>query len=68
MRIIVIGSNGQLGWELCRRGKQHGFEIIGKDLPNFDITDQNAVRETIIGCNASLVINASAYTADLPPR
>ena len=63
MRIIVIGSNGQLGWELCRIGKQHGFDIIARDLPNFDITDRNAVRETITDCNASLVINASAYTA-----
>ena len=63
MRIIVIGSKGQLGWELCRRGKQHGFNIIARDLPIFDITDRNAIRKTITESNASLVINASAYTA-----
>ncbi|MBW2169282.1 MAG: sugar nucleotide-binding protein, partial [Deltaproteobacteria bacterium] len=38
MKILVIGANGQLGWELCRKGIEEGFDIIPLDLPDFDIT------------------------------
>ena len=63
MKILIIGANGQLGWELCRRGKIKGFEPVPLDLPEFDITDQSSVQHQVGQANASLVINASAYTA-----
>jgi len=64
MKITVIGSNGQLGWELCRRGKAHGFEVIPLDIPYFDITDPATVEKAVNNHDdISLVINASAYTA-----
>lgn len=63
MKIIVIGSNGQLGWELCRRAKPHGFEVIPLDIPEFDVADPILVRKAVNNPDVSLVINASAYTA-----
>ena len=63
MKILVIGSNGQLGWELCGRGKTHGFEVIPLDIPEFDVTDPVAVKKAVNSPDISLVINASAYTA-----
>jgi len=63
MKILVIGSNGQLGWELCKRGKTHGFKIIPLDIPDFDITNPAAVKNVVNQPGVSLVINASAYTA-----
>ena len=63
MKILVTGSNGQLGWELCKRGKSHGFDIIPADIPEFDITDPAAVKAVVNQPDVSLVINASAYTA-----
>ncbi len=63
MKILIIGSNGQLGWELCRRAGQHGFEFDSKDIPEFDITDREAVNETLKKSAADTIINASAYTA-----
>jgi dTDP-4-dehydrorhamnose reductase len=63
MVILVIGSNGQLGWELCTRGGQRGFDIIDLDLPAFDITDPDAVKEEVSQSGVSLIINAAAYTA-----
>ncbi len=63
MKILVIGSNGQLGWELCRRGKNNGFDITPLDIPEFDITDPVAVNKAVKQPDISLVINASAYTA-----
>lgn len=63
MKLLVIGAQGQLGWEVCRRAENLGFDIIPLDLPEFDITDQSAIKKTIGCSNASLVINAAAYTA-----
>ena len=63
MKILAIGSNGQLGWELCTRGKNHGFDITPLDIPEFDITDHAVVKKAVKQPDISLVINASAYTA-----
>jgi len=63
MKILITGSNGQLGWELCKRGKSHGFNIISADIPEFDITDPAAVKAIVNQPGIFLVINASAYTA-----
>lgn len=62
-KLTVTGSNGQLGWELSRRAKFFGFDIIPLDLPGFDITDTAAVMDTVKTSDADLVINAAAYTA-----
>ena len=63
MRILITGSKGQLGWELERRGWRHGLETIAYDIDELDITDREAVEETIYQGGLSLVVNAAAYTA-----
>src|SRR3990172_7738385 len=40
MKVVVTGSGGQLGTELCR---QLGREAVGLDLPEFDLTDRDRV-------------------------
>jgi len=62
-KLLVIGGKGQLGWELCRRGEHFGFDMIGLDLPDFDITDPLGIDEALSKKDVSLVINAAAYTA-----
>ena len=61
--LLVIGSKGQLGWELERQGSDFEFNIIGIDVDELDITDSAAVETTLKNMNLSLVINAAAYTA-----
>ena len=63
MKVVVIGANGQLGWEVCRRGEKQGFDIVSLDLPEFDITEPLAVKKAVSQAGISLVINAAAYTA-----
>ena len=63
MKLLVIGSKGQLGWELERRGARAGFEVTGVDLPEFDITDHGHSVRAIQAVGPAMVINASAYTA-----
>lgn len=63
MRIIIFGSNGQLGWSLMRCLQRTDFKVRGGDLPDHDICNQDQVRSIIRKEHADLVINASAYTA-----
>ncbi len=58
--ILVTGSQGLLGWELCR---QLGQDAVGLDLPEFDVTDPRRVTQRIEELAPRAVINAAAYTA-----
>jgi dTDP-4-dehydrorhamnose reductase len=60
---LVTGSNGQLGWEICRQGTERGFSIIPLDIPEFDIRDLAAVHRAVSGSQSDIVVNCSAYTA-----
>lgn len=63
MKVLVIGANGQLGWELIRRGARKGLEMVGLDLPEIDITKPTSVKTAMDQTGFALVINAAAYTA-----
>lgn len=62
MRIIVTGSEGQLGTDVVAELKRRGHEVIGADLPETDITDKNAVEEFVEKANAEAVIHCAAFT------
>jgi dTDP-4-dehydrorhamnose reductase len=59
MPIAITGSGGQLGGELCR---QLGGAAIALDLPEFDLTDPNHVRQTLAQLRPQAVINTAAFT------
>ena len=61
--LIIIGSNGQLGWELVRRGRRNGFDVLAVDYPEIDITDPASIKARIPSRACGCVINAAAYTA-----
>lgn len=63
MKIAVIGSNGQLGWELVGRGQRKGFKVLAVDYPEIDITDPASIKARIPPKGTACVINAAAYTA-----
>jgi len=63
MKILLTGANGQLGWELSRRGARNGSDILALDRATLDITDQSAVKRTVGRSGAALVVNGAAYTA-----
>ncbi|MCB1776555.1 MAG: sugar nucleotide-binding protein, partial [Candidatus Competibacteraceae bacterium] len=63
MRIIVIGAQGQVGWELTRRALALGYNVLAWDQAELDITDAAAVDQALDGSGAEIVINAAAYTA-----
>ena len=61
--IAIIGSNGQLGWELVGRTFQQGIEALALDVPEIDITDPASIEKNLSAKELSLVVNAAAYTA-----
>lgn len=62
MKIIVTGSNGQLGTDVAAELSAKGHEVIGADLPETDITDELQINELIGSSNADAVIHCAAFT------
>ena len=61
--IAIIGSNGQLGWELVRKAENRGYEVLPLDFPEIDIAQPATIKGKLSLKNLSLVVNAAAYTA-----
>lgn len=60
--ILLLGSNGQVGWEL-----KTWLTAIGKvtalDRQALNLSDKEAIRKTVREIKPTLIINAAAYTA-----
>jgi dTDP-4-dehydrorhamnose reductase len=64
MKILITGSNGQLGTELVARYfDRPNDEIFAGDLPDLDITSELSVASTFANLAPDLVINCAAWTA-----
>lgn len=61
-RILVTGSNGQVGQCLVERLKDK-VDLLALDRAQLDITDIKSVNHTIKQFRPDVVINAAAYTA-----
>lgn len=62
MRILLLGNNGQLGWELHRTLATAG-ELITLDQPVIDFLKPEKLSELIINISPTIIVNAVAYTA-----
>ncbi|SOZ98499.1 dTDP-4-dehydrorhamnose reductase subunit, NAD(P)-binding, of dTDP-L-rhamnose synthase [Cupriavidus taiwanensis] len=67
-RILLIGANGQLGFELTRSLALHGT-VVAVDRRQCDLTDADRVRGAVRAARPDIIVNAAAYTAvDLAER
>jgi dTDP-4-dehydrorhamnose reductase len=67
MKILLLGKNGQIGWELQRSLAPLG-ELIALDRHTVDglcgdLSDLVALRATIRQVRPDMIVNAAAYTA-----
>lgn len=62
MKVLITGRNGQLGRELQRIVPKE-WQIIALKSETLDITDPDAVQQSIGKYAPRLIINAAAYTA-----
>lgn len=63
MRVLVTGAKGQLGHDVMNELAKRGYEGIGVDVQEMDITDAQAVDRVITESKADKVIHCAAYTA-----
>jgi dTDP-4-dehydrorhamnose reductase len=61
VRVLILGANGMLGKDLVpiASAKNH---VLGRDIDDFDITDQERVQKELIALRPQVVINAAGYT------
>lgn len=59
--LALIGASGMLAQALLRCAPL-GAEVVGLDLPEFDLTDRDVVLETLGNLRPSLIVNCAAYT------
>jgi dTDP-4-dehydrorhamnose reductase len=63
-KILVIGANGQLGQSFQYWGPHFPhFKILFKDLPEFNLLDQDQLERYFKSTAIDVVINCAAYTA-----
>ena len=62
MKLLLIGKNGQVGFELQRSLAPLG-ELTGTDRSDCDLSNAAAIRELVRGIRPNVIVNAAAYTA-----
>jgi len=62
MKILLLGSNGQLGRELERQLSSVG-SVAAFPRSALDITNHRAVRDAVLAIHPNVIVNAAAYTA-----
>lgn len=60
--ILLVGKNGQVGWELQRTLATLG-EVVAVDRNGMDLADPDSIRSAIRSARPDLIVNAAAYTA-----
>ena len=67
MKILLLGKNGQVGWELQRSLSPLGeVTALGRNTVNGlkgDLSDLESLEETVLKLKPDVIVNAAAYTA-----
>jgi dTDP-4-dehydrorhamnose reductase len=67
MKILLLGKNGQVGWELQRAlaplGELVALDRLRQDGLCGDLADLDGLRQTIRSLKPDVLVNAAAYTA-----
>ncbi len=62
MKVLLTGSNGQVGWEINRQANAAGFHVNATDRSTLDICRVDQI-DAAMTDDTDVVINAAAYTA-----
>lgn len=61
-KILLLGANGQVGWELRRSLKPMG-DITACTRAEADLADLDGLRNVVARAKPNIIVNAAAYTA-----
>lgn len=62
MKLLILGANGQVGWELQRALSMLG-EVIAWDRQQGDLSQPATLAQQVLELAPSVIVNAAAYTA-----
>ena len=62
MNVLVTGANGQLGNEMRLMAQNSSYHYIFTDVEELDITDFNAILQTVKEKEIQIIVNCAAYT------
>jgi len=62
MKVLLIGSNGQLGWEL-QRTRPDNVILTTCDYPKINLCSTSSINQCINASKPDCIINTAAYTA-----
>lgn len=63
MKVLVTGTSGQLGFDVCRILQEQNIEHLPCSREMFDLLDFDKAREVIGNYKPDTIIHAAAYTA-----
>jgi len=63
MRILITGATGQLGHDVLLEARRRGWDAVGVDLPDFDLTSRDKTLAVLEKAMPDCVIHCAAYTA-----
>lgn len=64
MKVFVTGVKGQLGYDVMRELEKRSYkDVVGVDIEEMDITDDESVDKIITDANPDVVIHCAAWTA-----
>lgn len=59
--VVIFGSGGQLGVELCREFERRRWNVRRFDRQSLDVTDAAAVERAVADAEPKVVLNSAAY-------
>jgi len=62
MKVLLTGSQGQVGWELARTLLPLG-EVVAVNRAQADLSDLDGLRRSVRTIKPDVIVNAAAYTA-----
>jgi dTDP-4-dehydrorhamnose reductase len=61
--LLILGTNGQLGWELVRQSREQELDFHALDFPEIDLGDGGSIEGRLADLGFDGAVNAAAYTA-----
>jgi dTDP-4-dehydrorhamnose reductase len=62
MKLLVTGAAGMLGHRVVADAASRGWEAVGIDLPDADLTDEHAAREVVARHAPDAIVHCAAWT------
>jgi dTDP-4-dehydrorhamnose reductase len=62
VHLLVTGANGMLGHRVAAAAHARGHAVTTTDLPELDLTDEDAVRRYVGRMAPDAIVNCAAYT------